>query len=1096
MDDIGVSFTALSKGGQTVANSITKEYLIQEFGSEIIYLRGLNYKEQGRVLIQDDSVTDGCRTINAIVKGSENNSYETGVRLYENDGEVLSFSCTCPFYNQYCEPCKHVIATILSCQQQRVDVSAHIRTTDTRNGSDSSIVSLINSYTKKTINQAAKMKNMPATIEPVLEVGYGKSSVSFKIGNERMYVIKDLFKFKRDMTNAATVEYGKMFVFPHDMSGLDEQSKLYARFIMTHCVENNTRQNSYYYYNLNSDYKKSIILDSYLYDDFFSSCMSNTIKVKDLTGTYTARIEHDDPVLTISILKQSNGNFKISIAEKEIEIFSGGEQLYIIKDRILYICSQEFSENASDFLKTISANSRGFNVANQDMQILMQSVINQIKPYVEIESNDDLNTLHSLPLISKLYVDIPADNIVTASLKFYYGNNRHDAFKEKNLVESYDFKGEVNAEAVILKYFNNIDLNKNYAYIHDDEEALFKLIDEGVDEISESIEIYATEKFKSIQVKPLSTLSVGVRVQSNLLRLSFDLESLDLDEMIDILSSYRQVKKYHRLKSGSFISLENNSIASFAELAEALNISDREILSGEVTVPKSRALYLDSLMKNDLNIKFDRDSSFKKIVRDIKDVSDSDFEVPANLKKTLRSYQKTGYRWLKTIGAYGFGGILADDMGLGKTLQVITLLMSQKLEQKEHTISLVVCPSSLVLNWESEINKFAPELKSLCINGSNAIREDKFKDIKEIDVLITSYDLLKRDIEFYDNLEFQYHIIDEAQYIKNHNTQNARAVKSINSKIHIALTGTPIENSLAELWSIYDFLMPGYLYNYNRFKTKYETPIVKNKDEVVLDGLKRLVSPFILRRLKKDVLKELPDKIETIMYADMEDKQRQIYLANAATAKAEVSKQYESQRAGKDKLLILALLTKLRQICCDPSLLYEDYANGSAKLEMCMELLENCIESGHKILLFSQFTSMLKIIEGKLVARGLSFYKIVGSTKSDERLKLVNAFNADDTSVFLISLKAGGTGLNLTGADVVIHYDPWWNISVQNQATDRAHRIGQKNNVHIYKLIAKDTIEERIIELQKNKAELADMIMNDENTSIASLTKDDILSLF
>ncbi|MEG2053988.1 MAG: DEAD/DEAH box helicase, partial [Oscillospiraceae bacterium] len=523
-------------------------------------------------------------------------------------------------------------------------------------------------------------------------------------------------------------------------------------------------------------------------------------------------------------------------------------------------------------------------------------------------------------------------------------------------------------------------------------------------------------------------------------------------------------------------------------------LTSKEILSGEIQTPKYRALYLDALLKQSERMQYDRDSDFKKIVRDVRNVSDADYEVPQSLQPVLRNYQKTGYRWLRTIAAYGFGGILADDMGLGKTLQVLALLLAQKNEQSEKTISIVICPSSLILNWQSEADKFAGELHVECVTGTAPVREYIIKTSMETDLIITSYELLKRDIELYSEMNFKYVIADEAQYMKNQNTQNAKAVKTLNAEVRLALTGTPVENSLAEVWSVFDFLMPGYLYHYAKFRKNYEVPIVKEGDEVATKNLRKMVSPFILRRMKTDVLKELPAKIETVLYAQLEDEQKKVYIANAAAAKKEL--QMNMGNNGSDKMQILAMLTRLRQICCDPSLVYENYEGGSAKLEACMELVQNCIESSHRILLFSQFTSMLSIIAKRLDDEKIPYYTITGQTPVSQRLALVNDFNDGDIPIFLISLKAGGTGLNLTGADVVIHYDPWWNSSAQNQASDRAHRIGQTKTVQVYKLIVKDTLEEHILEMQKNKADLADMIVQGGDGGFAKMSKDEILALF
>ena len=378
--------------------------------------------------------------------------------------------------------------------------------------------------------------------------------------------------------------------------------------------------------------------------------------------------------------------------------------------------------------------------------------------------------------------------------------------------------------------------------------------------------------------------------------------------------------------------------------------------------------------------------------------------------------------------------------------------------------------------------------------GTASERAKTLEDIQEKDVLITSYDLLKRDIKRYENLTFHCEVIDEAQYIKNFNTQAAKAVKEIRASFKLALTGTPIENRLSELWSIFDYLMPGFLYSYKRFREELEIPIVQNKDQIAIKRLQKMITPFVLRRLKKDVLTDLPDKLEENVYARLEGEQQKIYDANVKKIQLMLEKQSDEEFKSS-RIQLLADLTRLRQICCDPSLVYENYKAGSAKVEMCMELVQNAISGGHKILLFSQFTSMLEILQERMEKEKISFYTLTGATSKENRAKMVDAFNRDDTSVFCISLKAGGIGLNLTSADIVIHFDPWWNIAVQNQATDRAHRIGQEKVVSVYKLIVKGTIEENITKIQEKKKELADQILSGEGINSGTFTKDELLDL-
>ena len=429
-------------------------------------------------------------------------------------------------------------------------------------------------------------------------------------------------------------------------------------------------------------------------------------------------------------------------------------------------------------------------------------------------------------------------------------------------------------------------------------------------------------------------------------------------------------------------------------------------------------------------------------------------------------------------------------------MQIIALLKSET-KSKEKTTSIVVCPSTLVLNWKAEIEKWCPSIKTLIIRGTAKERKEKLEDYKDYDLLITSYDLLKRDVENYEDKNFKLIIADEAQYIKNSSTQNATSLKSLNGETKFALTGTPIENSVAELWSIFDFIMPGYLYRYSKFKKKFEEPILKYEDKEALQRLKRLISPFILRRVKKDVLTELPDKNITVMKNEMEEEQEKLYLSYLAQTKKEIAEELNDNGFEKSKFKILMLLTRLRQICCHPSLFIDNYKGGSGKLNQCMDLVSDAIESGHKILLFSSYTSMFPIIEKELDKKKIKFLKLIGSTPVNDRIQMVDEFNNnDEIKVFLISLKAGGTGLNLTSADVVIHYDPWWNVSSENQATDRAYRIGQKNSVQVYKLITSNSIEEKINKMQERKEKLSKDVLSTKETFINKMTKEEILDLF
>ena len=561
------------------------------------------------------------------------------------------------------------------------------------------------------------------------------------------------------------------------------------------------------------------------------------------------------------------------------------------------------------------------------------------------------------------------------------------------------------------------------------------------------------------------------------------------------------------MKNGSFLNLEEKSDAiDFLEnISDGMDINYEQLEKGNLSVPMYRSLYLDELLKKSDFDSVTKNSNYRKLVNQIgKKEFEEDKQLPINLNASLREYQKTGYNWLKGLEDYKLGGILADDMGLGKTLQMLSVIQKYKEDTKNSdneilSPSIVVCPSSLTINWKNEAEKFTKDLKVEVIQGNYAERDEEIKQIKKFDLVITSYDSLKRDIEKYNenNIKFKYIIADEAQYIKNNNTQNAKAIKQIVAETKYALTGTPIENSLSELWSIFDFIMPGYLFTYKKFKDTFESPIMKQEDTEAMDRLKMLISPFVLRRTKKEVLTELPDKTISVLNNEMQDEQLEIYLSYLANAKKEVMEEIKANGFEKSQIKILALLMRLRQICCHPSLFIENYNGKSSKLDQCIEIVKDAIQGGHKILLFSGYSSMFELIQKELDKEQIKYFKLTGKTKIGDRIEMVDEFNQnDEIKVFLISLKAGGTGLNLTGADMVIHYDPWWNLSAENQATDRTYRIGQKRNVQVYKLITKNSIEERIYELQQKKAKLMDNMLSTKETFISKLSKDEIMELF
>ena len=697
------------------------------------------------------------------------------------------------------------------------------------------------------------------------------------------------------------------------------------------------------------------------------------------------------------------------------------------------------------------------------------------------------------------YIDL-ADGRITCRAEVRYAQERFnvgfpDAAGKRSLLR--DMDQEMRVQTAVEKFFECASRasSKPVFYTTATEESLITILTEGVALLSQYGEVKGSDAFSRVQVRPAPQPRFSVEIEGGLLELSIRTKDLTPDELLDILASYRERKRWHRLKNGDFVDVRRApALQELENLADSMGISMERMIRGQVQVPKFRALYVDRLLEEHDAIATARDRHFKALVRSFRTIQDSDFDVADSLTDVIRPYQLYGFRWLATLAQAGFGGILADEMGLGKTIQMLSYLLYAR-QAGESRPALIVCPASLVYNWKEECSRFTDELSLELLAGGARARHEQLRQIASgqcADVYVTSYDLLKRDIAHFEDLYFSTIVLDEAQFVKNQKAAVTKAVKVLKAEHRFALTGTPIENRLSELWSIFDFLMPGFLYNAQEFARRFEGPIMKKKDPAATQRLTRMTGPFVLRRKKEDVLKDLPEKLEEVQSFAMEDDQRHLYDAQVVKMRKMLE---DFAGTGEDKLRVLAQITKLRQVCCDPSLLFEDYDGSSAKRAACLDLVERAIDGGHRMLVFSQFTSMLDLLAKDLKKAGIPFYTITGSTPKQERLRLVNDFNSGDTPVFLISLRAGGTGLNLVGADVVIHYDPWWNLAVQNQATDRAHRIGQTRQVTVVKMITMDTIEEKILRLQEAKREMADAIISGEGTSLASLSKEDLLEL-
>jgi len=858
------------------------------------------------------------------------------------------------------------------------------------------------------------------------------------------------------------------------------------------------RPNTKYY--TKKYFKEKILVELQVLEDILEYSIKNKLDIK--INNKKVKISEENLKLDLK-LEFIDDHYYLTLKQdinKFHYILQTNNYIYIYHDKNLYKCSSDFIKNEYCVLKAFLTNYKNsMHIYKKNLTNFFSLIYPNIKENMKIEKDiyETLEKYIPQTLITKLYLDFDNRNYLVADLKFCYDDVEFNPIEKKEIKVNRNLLEEAIYLNKLIKSGFLLD-EKNKRFILNLDDSIYNFIEEDLEEYIKISEVYTTENFNTKKIKKSDKTSVGVTVNNNLLEIDFTSLPIDKMELKEVLQKYKLNKKYHRLKDGSFINLENNKDIEFlSTLTEGLDISYKNI-EDKIQLPVNRALYLDKLLKENSQIEVTTNNEYNDIIEKTI-IKEDDNNVSDELKDVLRDYQKVGHEWLSILDQYGFGGILADDMGLGKTIQILSVLITNKKQEKDNKASLVVAPSSLTLNWKNESEKFAKDLNILIINGYAEERKEKIKQIKNYDLVITSYDLLKRDIEEYEALDyvFRYIVADEAQYIKNNNTQNSKAIKRIKAKTKYALTGTPMENSLSELWSIFDFIMPGYLFTYKKFKNNYEIPIAREHDEEVLKKLKMLIEPFVLRRTKKEVLKELPDKTTIVLNNEMQEEQEKIYLSYLASARDELEEEIEDKGFEQSRIKILALLTRLRQICCHPSLFISNYKDGSGKLNQCIELVKDGIQSGHKILLFSGYTSMFEIIEQALKKEGISYLKLTGKTSVKDRFELIEQFNNDENiKVFLISLKAGGTGINLTSADMVIHYDPWWNLSVENQATDRTHRIGQTKKVQVYKLITKNSIEEKIYDLQQRKKELIDNMLSTDTKFINKLSKEDIMGLF
>ena len=881
---------------------------------------------------------------------------------------------------------------------------------------------------------------------PVIEEQDKQYLLSLKIGFDKDYVIKNISEFINMTENNIFYSYGQKLEFTHSYECLDSISKVLYTFVS----------------NINTgDADKNIVIRK-----------SHLLRILEIYKDNIIFYKRKNEDKAVSRLIQENTNYSVGLNSNYLYIdeadskllLTGVNNAYFITDTMIYAYPYKSRTEGKIF---------GY-LSKLDGKLMIDSgsdeFISNVLPIIkkDINISNEFYEKYPIPDIKINSYFTYTDGVILLTPKI--------ACKEIDRRSPY-------IRQLLDGYFKNIELynfikNPDKKYYLPELENQYKFLTGDISNIKSFGEVFFDENMKKLKAKKTSKTKVNISYNVGLLDFNFENKDLSLEEIQAMLQAYHEKKKFIKLKDNTILEIDTDSAKEIDDFLEDFNISIKEI---NKPVKKSLNYLLKLVSGVDTNLNMDKE--VVRIIKAIQNYKNSNYLPNDCVKDSLREYQIDGFKWLKTLSEFGFGGILADDMGLGKTLEMITFLLSDNKEMP----SLIVCPMSLVYNWEIECEKWNYDAEVVLVLGNSEEREAIINNIKpnKKALYITSYDSLRRDSGFYNSVKFRYIIADEAQFIKNQFAQKSEAIKSLNSEINFALTGTPIENGLADLWSIFDFLMPGYLSNYNHFKNRYESLIIHD-DYEALTNLKKRVSPFILRRTKKDVLKDLPDKIEDYYYCKMEAKQREVYDGFVARLKDDLNNGASN---------VLALLTRLRQVCITPELIYQEPFTNT-KIDMAIDLIKSSIEAGHRILLFSQFSQSFPILSRELDNMGIKHFILDGQTKAKVRMEMVDEFNKnEDIKLFIISLKAGGTGLNLTGADMVIHLDPWWNSSAEMQATDRTYRIGQTKNVTVIKLICKDTIEEKVIHLQKLKRELAESIVIEDEKKAVKLTKQDILEL-
>lgn len=1034
-------------------------------------VKGKAYDKE-KITFKDSKETKGTystlKVFNFEVDSETKPTYYDVSIVIEDNKEIVKTICDCKEYRNF-QSCKHIGAVFVNYYETLFKgsiINVHKITEDILN----KFMPDENTLIKKEL-QVELIINV--TEKESYYYYYGRTYTDFNIkimiGEDKLYTLGNhATAFKVAYENQeGEVYFGKNFTYIPEKYYLSSNSKTIIESYLDVCE---------------GSYNRNIFAKD------FKTFLNKIKNTNFIINNYKIEgIKEGFPIS--SNLIKNNESYELDFDLENIEALIKNDYEYILYKGNLYHLRKLEQELIDDLMENKLDK---LIISKEKVDAFTKGLLKIVRKNLKIDASVTDITLPK-EISTKLYFDLRSSYILVDAL-FKYDEKEVNYFDKSNtILRDIDYETKVIND--ILKYGFEIDNNK---IILKDIEKEVEFLENGLENLATKYEIFTTEKFKGINIKKKTSVTSMFGIgQDNILSYTFSLGDINSNELVNIFEEIKNKKKYYRLKNGDILNLEDESLKELSDLKDDLELSDAEIIAGHGAILKYRAIYLDSLKNTKYNI-IKTDNLFDNFIDKFYKFKDINLTLTKDELKILRDYQVTGVKWLYTLAKTGFGGILADEMGLGKTIQVIYYI-KQMLKDNENNKFLIVVPTSLSYNWDHEFDSFGSNIKRKICVGNKDKRTKILSDLNDTNVIITTYGLLREDEELYNNLNFNTMVIDEAQNIKNNMAGITKVVKKVNAETKFALTGTPLENSILELWSIFDFIMPGYLASLTKFQSKYKIKDFDEDSEILIKGLSKQINPFILRRKKQDVVKELPDKLINDIYIELKDEQKKLYVAELERVKEEMEKIIETEGMNKARFLILQLLTKLRQICIDPSIVYDNYKDGSNKLEQLESIVNEYIKNNHKILIFSSFKTALNIVKEKLNKAKIKTYMIDGSVPAKDRIEMVDNFNNNDgVKVFLIMLKSGGTGLNLATADVVIHLDLWWNPQAENQATDRAHRIGQKNTVEVIHLITKGTIEEKILELQNKKRILSDKLIDGEirdKNILSELTKEDIKNL-